>query len=153
MVLRKRLVMAAVAAAVITGGIYAPAALAAPNSAPFSAQATPTQGAELDHLRWTPMRTIGGGTVWMLRVDQDPQVEPGGVYFLYNPDTQTGAGNFSPFGDDFPGVPTVQNWQSAIFAPNLNTRRTEVLYGDPQDPDAAEYIASVTMAGSAANNG
>ncbi|MFG2638950.1 hypothetical protein ACGFX8_35475 [Streptomyces sp. NPDC048362] len=142
MALRKRLVMAAVAAAVVTGGITAPAALAAPSAAHGSVQVAPAQGAELDNLRWTPVRTISGGVTWMLRVDNDPEVTAGEVYFLYNPDTESIAGKFS-VGDDVL-VSTVRTWQAAIFAPDLSVRRTEVRYGNPQDPGAAKYIASVT---------
>ncbi|MCX4784318.1 hypothetical protein [Streptomyces sp. NBC_01264] len=78
----------------------------------------------------------------MLKVSEDPQVEPGGVYFLYNPDTQSRAGSFI-FGGDV-ARPTVRNWRSAVFAPDLSVPRTEVRYGSTQDPSAARVVASVT---------
>ncbi|MFJ9821052.1 hypothetical protein ACIRU3_38525 [Streptomyces sp. NPDC101151] len=145
MTLTKRSTMAAVAAAFVIAGISAPAALATPNTAhaPVPAGAARTMmGAELDNLRWTPMRNMSGGITWMLSVSSDPNVEPGGVYFLYNPDTSSVSGSFS-VGDDVQ-VPTVHDWRAAIFAPTLDVRRTEVRYGSLQDPGSAQVIASVT---------
>ncbi|MGP3683243.1 hypothetical protein ACTVZO_00750 [Streptomyces sp. IBSNAI002] len=101
-----------------------------------------TMGAELDNLRWTPVRTMTGATTWMLRVSTDPAVKPGGVYFLYNPDAEVSAGSFS-IGDDVL-VRTVHSWGAAVFAPSTTIRRTEVRYGSPADPGAAHVVASVT---------
>ncbi|MEU9057196.1 hypothetical protein AB0D37_43765 [Streptomyces sp. NPDC048384] len=147
MFLTKRYITAAVAAAFVVGGLSAPAALAAPDAPRTSppAAAAQFQGAELDNLSWTPVPTMGGGTIWMLRVSSDPNVEPGGLYFLYNPDTSSVSGKFA-VGDDI-RVRTVRSWQAAVFAPDLDgphARRTEVRYGDPQNPDAAQVVASVT---------
>ncbi|MEU9056450.1 hypothetical protein AB0D37_39700 [Streptomyces sp. NPDC048384] len=143
----KRYITAAVAAAFVVGGLSAPAALAAPDSAHTSppAAAARFQGAELDNLSWTPVPTMGGGTIWMLRVSSDPNVEPGGLYFLYDPDTSSVSGSFA-VGDDV-RVRTVSDWRAAVFAPGLegpHARRTEVRYGDPQNPGAAQVVASVT---------
>ncbi|MFJ9821420.1 hypothetical protein ACIRU3_40465 [Streptomyces sp. NPDC101151] len=144
MTISKRYIMTAVAAAIVVGGISAPAALAAPDVAPASspAAAQSMMGAELENLRWTPVRTMSGGTTWMLRVSSDPNVEPGGVYFLYDPDESSVSGSFS-VGDDV-RVRTVRDWRAAIFAPTLDVRRTEVRYGSLQDPGTAQVIASVT---------
>ncbi|MEU9057225.1 hypothetical protein AB0D37_43980 [Streptomyces sp. NPDC048384] len=142
MALPKQYIMAAAAAAFIVGGVCAPAALAAPDAAHASSPAAVAQGAELDNLRWTPVRTMGGGTTWMLRVSSDPNVEPGGVYFLYDPDASSVSGKFSVGGDV--QVRTVSEWSAAIFAPALDHRRTEVRYGSLQDPAAAQVVGSVT---------
>ncbi|MEV7418375.1 hypothetical protein [Streptomyces sp. NPDC089919] len=139
----------ALAAAAVIAGLGAPAALAAPSPAAAPAVSSPAgdgvstmAGAELDNLRWTPVRTITGGTTWMLRVDTDPVVEPGGVFFLYDPDAEESAGSFS-VGDDVL-VHTVRSWSGAVFAPDLGLRRTEVRYGSLADPGSARVVASVT---------
>jgi hypothetical protein len=87
------------------------------------------------------MRTMGGGTIWMLRVANDPHVEPGGVYFLYNPETESVSGSFA-VGDDV-RVRTVRDWRAAVFVPDLDARRTEVRYGSLQDTAAAQVVAAV----------
>ncbi|MER6261615.1 hypothetical protein ABT203_18830 [Streptomyces sp900105245] len=144
MTISKRSIMTAAAAAFIVGGVAAPSAPAAPSAAPAStpAPAHGTLGAELDNLRWTPVRTMSGGTVWMLRVSSDPHVEAGGVYFLYNPDESSVAGSFS-VGDDV-RVRTVHDWRAAVFAPARDAHRIEVRYGNLQAPDTARVVASVT---------
>ncbi|MGY4967561.1 hypothetical protein [Streptomyces sp. 900105245] len=144
MTLSKRYIMTAVAAAFVLGGVTAPSALAAPTatSMPSPTAAKGTLGAELDNLQWSPVRTMSGGTVWMLRVSSDPNVKAGGVYFLYNPAESSVSGSFS-VGDDVQ-VRTVHDWRAAIFAPPQDARRIEVRYGQIQDPSAAQVIASFT---------
>lgn len=98
-------------------------------------------GTVLDNLRWTAMRTMSGSVTWMLRVQSDPRVEPGGVYFLWNPEASSSGGAFA-VGDDV-RVSTVRHWKAAIFPPTSSADRIEVRYGDPAVPEGAEVVASI----------
>ncbi|MEV6319358.1 hypothetical protein [Streptomyces sp. NPDC051776] len=138
----KAYVTAVLAAAAVLSGISGPAASAdSPEGGAPAAQST-TTGVQLDNLIWTPVPTMSGTTIWMLRVQDDPAVEPGGVYFLWNPDSASRAGNFS-VGDDVQ-VSTVGNWRGAIFSPDPDAQRIEVRYGDVGKPEEAEVVAGVT---------
>ncbi|MFD8229282.1 hypothetical protein ACFV16_34835 [Streptomyces massasporeus] len=130
-------------AAALFSGLAAPVAMADSSSEP-AAVIRPAAEARMDNLRWTPMRTMGGGIVWMLSVATDPGVEPGGRYFLWNPDTSSRPGGFA-VGDDVQ-VATVGNWKAAVFRPFDTARRVEVRYGDPRTPDTAVVVASFTSA-------
>ncbi|WP_406191596.1 MULTISPECIES: hypothetical protein [unclassified Streptomyces] len=134
-------VIALAAATVFLSGLSAPAAFAdtSPPQAPVTSAAADLQ---LDNVRWTPMSTISGSTTWLLRLDSDPGVEPGGRYFLWNPDTSEHAGKFA-VGDDVQ-VSTVGTWQAAMFRPDYTAHRIEVRYGDPSTPEAGRVVATVT---------
>ncbi|MCX4784424.1 hypothetical protein [Streptomyces sp. NBC_01264] len=98
-------------------------------------------GIELSNLKWVAMRTMSGSVTWMLRIDHDPHVEPGGVYFLWNPDTSSRAGNFA-IGDDV-RIDTVTRWKGAIFAPTPGADHIEVRYGQVDAPGEAVIVASI----------
>lgn len=120
----------------------APAALAGPPAGRPVPVTAPDADAQLENLRWTPVRTLSGGVVMMLRVARDPGVAPGGRYFLWNPDTASSGGSFA-LGDDILR-PFVYSWQSAVFRPNTTARSIEVRYGDPSRPGEALVVASAT---------
>ncbi|MFD8229897.1 hypothetical protein ACFV16_38325 [Streptomyces massasporeus] len=131
----------ALMAAAFLGALAAPAASAETFSEPVPA-IRPAADVRMDNLRWVLMRTMSGGTVWLLRVAADPGVEPGRRYFLWNPDTSSRPGGFA-VGDDVQ-VATVGSWQSAIFRRPYTVRRVEVRYGDPRTPETAVVVASFT---------
>ncbi|WP_406191196.1 hypothetical protein OG331_49530 [Streptomyces sp. NBC_01017] len=136
----KRYVTAVLAAAAVLTGISAPAASA--DSPGISTPRQSATGRQLNNLMWTPTLSMSGTTIWMLRMQEEPAVEPGGVYFLWNPDTASPAGRFS-VGDDVQ-VSTVSSWRGAIFSPDLAAQHIEVRYGNVTKPEEAAVVASST---------
>ncbi|MGW7825132.1 hypothetical protein ACWGLF_45785 [Streptomyces puniciscabiei] len=75
-----------------------------------------------------------------LGLASNPSVPAGGVFFLYDPDQGRLAGGFLQ-GDVM--LMTTTNWREVRFLDNRLRSRTEVRYGDVDDPENAAVIASV----------
>jgi hypothetical protein len=118
----------------------APAARPAPSAAAV-AKGTAVQE-DLNNLKWVSVAQPWGGSTMMLFLDQDPEVDGSGAFFLYDPDAEAVSGGFLRFGDIFSR--TVRNWKEVEFFNRPNVAELQVRYGDIDDPGDAVVVASIS---------
>ncbi len=98
-------------------------------------------GIVFDNLEWVRAR-VDGHLIWLLRIERDPEVPPGGTYFLWNPQTSSIGGDFTL--SDGTHVDTLSDWKDATFTPDPNyAKGVEVRYGDLLSPESAQVVASI----------
>ncbi|PRH79908.1 hypothetical protein C6N75_07025 [Streptomyces solincola] len=97
----------------------------------------------LDNLVWDTIPSWPtGDPEHILRIANDPGVEPGGKYFLWDDVENTRGGQFL-IGSDVER-PYVGDWKAAQFQAAGDS--VQVRYGDPKKPTEAKTIASYKKA-------